>query len=62
MSGYHVGRAWTGTMLESQFPCIKAPCGLVVLEEALADCPEHSWQAAKSMRQTHPAYACPGKQ
>jgi hypothetical protein len=56
-----MGRSWNGSALEDECPCPKAPCGLVMVEEALADCPQHSLTAAKSMRQIHPAYACPGK-
>lgn len=57
--GDHLGRSFTGHPLEDTCPCPKAPCGLVVQDTIRNDCPEHAWEHAKSMRQSHPARTCP---
>lgn len=54
----HIGRSFTGHPLEDDCPCVKAPCGLVEVEDE--DCPQHSWRAAKTIRQTHMSTDCPG--
>ena len=53
----HLGRSWAGTALEDACPCTKGPCGLAISESA--QCPEHSFAAAKTIRQAHLADACP---
>jgi hypothetical protein len=56
---FHFGRSWTGHALEDECPCAKAPCGLVDSTE-VEECPQHSWWAAKTIRQMHAAADCPG--
>lgn len=58
----HVGRSFPGMRndIEAACPCPKAPCGLVVQDEITEACGQHHWSAAKTMRQSHPADACPG--
>lgn len=58
-AGEHLGRSFVGTHLEDGCPCPKAPCGLVDRDTIRDDCPEHAWEHAKSMRQSHPARHCP---
>lgn len=55
----HIGRSWTSHDLEDECPCPQAPCGLVPFDTVVAECPQHHWSAAKSIRQSHPADACP---
>lgn len=55
----HVGRSFVGHHLEDGCPCPKEPCGLVADVKVL-NCPEHSWQSGKTIRQTHAAQDCPG--
>lgn len=55
--GYHVGRSFTGHDIEDTCPCPKAPCGLVA--SIRGDCPQHSPAAAKTIRRSHHAAACP---
>jgi hypothetical protein len=59
---HHVGRSFPGSRndIEAACPCPKAPCGLVIQEEITEACRQHHWSAAKTMRQSHPADACPG--
>lgn len=62
---FHIGRSWTGHELEDGCPCIKAPCGLVDIRATeLADiqCDQHRVEAAKTIRQMHPASACVAEQ
>lgn len=59
MSGGHVGRSFTGHGLEDECPCPQAPCGLVEMGTVDPKCPQHTWTAAKTMRQGHPAKHCP---
>lgn len=55
---YHVGRSWSGTKLEDDCPCEKAPCGLVA---SMNDsCSQHSPFAIKTIRQMHTENDCPG--
>ncbi|GAA0720101.1 hypothetical protein Drose_06370 [Dactylosporangium roseum] len=54
---YHVGRSWTGTTLENNCPCPKAPCGLVDRAHPPA-CEQHGH--TKTIRQSHRAEDCPG--
>lgn len=56
----HVGRSWEGNRLEADCPCTKAACGLVEDSQIKADCPEHSWRAAKTIRQMHSDEECAG--
>lgn len=58
---YHFGRSWSGTRLEDECPCPKAPCGLVTSDVPHTDCEQHGLQYAKTMRQSHPAENCPGR-
>ncbi|MET9776093.1 hypothetical protein ABZ023_17865 [Streptomyces sp. NPDC006367] len=57
----HIGRSFPGMEphLEAACPCPKAPCGLVVEEQASEACGQHHYTAAKTMRQSHPADECP---
>lgn len=55
----HIGRSWQGTRLEDACPCPKAPCGLVIAEEAVDECAEHPWHRLKTMRQGHADDRCP---
>jgi hypothetical protein len=59
---HHIGRSFPGMPndIEAACPCPKAPCGLVVQDEITEACRQHHWSAAKTMRQSHPADACPG--
>jgi len=59
MSGAHVGRAWTGTRIEDECPCPKAPCGLVDTSQTDPACEHHPVVRGKSIRQGHPADECP---
>lgn len=61
MTGYHVGRSWTGHELEDACPCPQESCGLVALPGQNNDCPQHGFTAGKTMRQAHRAEDCPGK-
>lgn len=56
---HHVGRSFTGHRLEDQCPCPKEPCGLIDTRKAVGECTEHTFWAAKTIRQAHPAYLCP---
>lgn len=56
----HIGRSWTGHPLEDDCPCPKAPCGLVI-SDGVEECPEHSWWAAKTIRQMHLDFQCPSE-
>lgn len=60
--GNHVGRSCPGMTndIEANCPCLKAACGLVIQDEITEACGQHHWSAAKTMRQSHPADACPG--
>ncbi|WP_282084066.1 hypothetical protein [Streptomyces tendae] len=57
-AGDHVGRDFTGTRLETDCPCPKAACGLVLADLIRPNCLVHA--AARSMRQSHPTRNCPG--
>lgn len=57
IGGLHIGRSWTGHVVEDECPCPKAPCGLVISGEVHPDCPQH--QANKTIRQGHAAEDCP---
>lgn len=56
----HIGRSFAGHPLEDACPCPQEKCGLVALENAVLDCPEHGLHRAKTIRQTHLAERCPG--
>lgn len=56
---FHIGRSWTTHPIEDECPCGKAPCGLVDDKLISPDCDQHTLGAAKTMRQMHPADACP---
>jgi len=57
---HHIGRSFADTHLEDKCPCPKAACGLVPRDQVVAECGQHHWTAAKTIRQSHPAEACPG--
>lgn len=55
----HVGRRFTGPdRISYECDCPKQPCGLTLMSEWLPDCPFHG--GTKTIRQSHPADACPG--
>lgn len=56
----HIGRSFEGHPLEDDCPCPQEPCGLIAMENAITDCPEHGFREAKTIRQTHLAERCPG--
>jgi len=57
---FHYGRAWSGTAIEDDCPCGKAPCGLVDSSRVHPTCPQHAIGAAKTIRQMHYADQCGG--
>lgn len=59
-AGDHLGRAFTGHQAEDDCSCPKAACGLIIQATINPACEQHAWSHAKSMRQSHPAHACPG--
>ncbi|GAA4034644.1 hypothetical protein GCM10023063_18490 [Arthrobacter methylotrophus] len=59
MTALHIGRSFTGTPVEDNCPCPKAPCGLVDVENVHPACDQHPFEHAKTMRQGHPADQCP---
>lgn len=62
MTDWHIGRSFHGHRLEDLCPCVKAPCGLAIHDEAgnwNAGCPEHDMAEAKTIRQSHAAENCP---
>lgn len=56
--GWHIGRSFTGTRIEDDCPCVKAPCGLVDVGGVSEDCLQH--QITKTIRQSHTSSQCPG--
>lgn len=60
MTGWHVGRAWSGNAIEDSCPCPKEACGLVDLGKTSTGCDQHPVTRAKTMRQGHEASQCPG--
>lgn len=60
MTVWHVGRSFTGTRLEDECPCPKAPCGLVISDERDPSCEHH--QLYQTTRRGHPADQCPGRE
>lgn len=66
--GYHIGRHWPGVYtsprlgqtLEEECPCPVEACGLVAYENIDPNCPQHSIEAAQTIRSSHPAKDCPG--
>jgi len=64
ITGWHMGRQWHGHDIEDECPCPKAPCGLVDTTQRLPTCEQHNPAdpiAARTMRQNHPADACPAR-
>jgi hypothetical protein len=53
----HMGRSWTGNVLEKDCPCPKAACGLVAGWSE--DCDQHRPSASRTMRQVHTLARCP---
>lgn len=58
--GMHIGRSWGGHPLEDECPCPQEPCGLVDQGRVDPECPEHTIEAMKTIRQGHKTEACPG--
>jgi hypothetical protein len=56
----HIGRSFAGHPLEDACPCPQEPCGLIAMDKADPDCPEHGSHKAKTLRQGHLAEQCPG--
>lgn len=61
LGAVHMGRSWIGHPIEDDCPCGKAPCGLVDGRLVSKDCPQHTLDAAKTMRQIHFAHDCPAE-
>ncbi|MFI7073468.1 hypothetical protein [Micromonospora sediminicola] len=57
---YHVGRDWTGHVVEDACPCSKAACGLVIQSAADPTCEHHPTAQCIPMRQIHRADQCCG--
>jgi hypothetical protein len=55
----HVGRSFQGHPLEDACPCPQEACGLIAMDKADPDCPEHGFHKAKTLRQAHLAEQCP---
>lgn len=55
----HIGRSFSGTRLEDDCPCLKAPCGLV--SDPSDECDQHALLAGKTLRQIHSSENCPGR-
>jgi len=58
LMGWHIGRSFSGTVLEDACPCGQAECGLVC--ELDPDCDQHPFGSCKTIRQSHLAAECPG--
>lgn len=56
----HVGRSFTGTMMEDACPCGQAPCGLVDTALIDVECIQHPVKEGRTLRQMHNAKDCPG--
>lgn len=55
----HIGRSWNGPgHLEESCLCKKAPCGLVESFESSEGCPQHGFNASKTMRSIHLESEC----
>jgi len=55
----HIGRSFTGTMMEDVCPCGQAPCGLVDTERIDPECIQHPFTQGRTLRQMHNAKDCP---
>lgn len=53
----HIGRSFSGTHIEDECPCPKAPCGLVIAGKQDPSCLQH--RVNKTIRQGHTAEDCP---
>ncbi|QIG58767.1 hypothetical protein SEA_DATBOI_103 [Gordonia phage DatBoi] len=60
MSTMHVGRSFTGHLLEDLCPCPQQPCGLVATNMIHPDCDQHTFESAKTLRQAHNEELCHG--
>lgn len=60
MTGYHIGRSFSGSFIEDECPCPKTPCGLVDEGNTDPTCTEHPPERCKTMRQRHRPEECPG--
>jgi hypothetical protein len=54
----HMGRSWSGSELEDECPCPKAPCGLVPSDTVDPKCDQHAPERCKTMRQVHSSAVC----
>jgi hypothetical protein len=59
--GWHTGRSWAGHLIEDNCPCPQEPCGLINVADADPSCIHHGPDSSKTIRQTHLASQCPGK-
>jgi hypothetical protein len=55
---WHVGREWVSHKTEDDCVCPQEPCGLVAMSKIDPACPQHSLNAGKTLRQSHPASQC----
>ena len=60
LSNIHVGRAFNGHETEDGCECPQESCGLIDMHKVSSTCPEHSWKAGKTFRQSHLSEDCPG--
>lgn len=58
-TGWHISRAFGPDPFAADCPCGKAPCGFIDWDRIDPDCPQHAWQAAKTIRANHEAKDCP---
>jgi hypothetical protein len=58
MKNWHIGRSFSGTRLEDDCPCPKAPCGLVDSGDTHPDCEQHPQVRYKTIRQSHRPDEC----
>jgi hypothetical protein len=60
VDNWHVGRSFAGHRLEDDCPCPKEACGLVNMQTVDNACPQHGFQASKTIRQGHRPEDCAG--
>lgn len=58
---WHISRGFLGQQhIEAGCHCPQLPCGYVAQSQVFdSDCPQHSFDAAKTIRSGHPASSCP---
>lgn len=60
MSVRHIGRSFPGgNWVEESCPCPQEPCGLIDQDKVDPRCTQHTWSAAKTIRQMHYLEDCP---